>query len=135
MESTLHQEEDLRDNWNRKFCNRMQKRTGKPGVNTDRIFQCIVIERFIQDEANVAILGAEDSAESGHSGDNGDSAFSKVIAEILSNYDGNDGNGEDEEVAAVNEEVAAANTADENADENVMAVATVCPRRSHCLHL
>jgi hypothetical protein len=69
-ETTLPQGEDLPDNWNRKLCNRMQKPTGKPGAITDRIFRCRAIERRIQDEANVAILGV-DLAESGHSGDDG----------------------------------------------------------------
>ncbi len=50
METVLRRGEDLRDNWNKKLCNRMQKPTGKPGVNTDRIFRCIEIERRIQDE-------------------------------------------------------------------------------------
>ncbi len=39
MESTLRRGEDLRDNWNRKLCNRMQKPTGKPGVLSDRIYR------------------------------------------------------------------------------------------------
>jgi len=69
-------------------------------------------------------LGA-DSANSGHSGDDGDSALSEVIAENSFDYDSNDGDGEDEEVLAVNEEVAAVYAADVNADENVVAVATV----------
>ncbi len=50
-ELTLRRGEDLRENWNKKLCNRMQKLTGKPGVNTDRMFRCIEIERRIQDEA------------------------------------------------------------------------------------
>ena len=104
----------------------MQKPTGKPGVLSDRIYRCIAIERRIQDEANAAILGA-DSAESGHSGEDGD-ALLQVIAENSSDYDGNYGDGEDEEVAAVNVEVAAVNAADENANENAVAVATVRPR-------
>ena len=80
METVLRRGEDLRDNWNKKLCNRMQKPTGKPGVNTDHIFRCIEIERRIQDEAAAAILGAE-SAESAHSRDDGKSAFSDVAAE------------------------------------------------------
>ena len=59
METVLCWGEDLRDNWTKKLCNRMQKPTGKPGENTDRIFRCIAIERRIQDEAAAAILGAE----------------------------------------------------------------------------
>jgi hypothetical protein len=62
--------EDLRDNWNRKLCNCMQKPTGKHGAITDRIFHCIMIKRRIQDEANAAILGVN-SADSGHSGNDG----------------------------------------------------------------
>ena len=80
METVLRRGEDLRDNWNKKLCNRMQKPTGKPGVNTDRIFRCIEIERRIQDEAAAAILGA-DSAESAHSRDNGESALLDVAPE------------------------------------------------------
>ena len=118
--------EDLWDNWNRKLCNRMQKPTGKPGVLSDRIYRCIAIECRIQDEANAAILGT-DSAESGHSGDDGDSALSEVVAENSFNYVGNDGDEEDEEVAAVNEEVAAVNVADVNEDDNAAAIATVNP--------
>ena len=38
METVLLWGEDLQDNWNKKLCNRMQKPTGKPSVNTDRIF-------------------------------------------------------------------------------------------------
>ena len=34
-EVTLRRGEDLRDNWNKKLCNRMQKPTGKPGEQTD----------------------------------------------------------------------------------------------------
>jgi len=127
MESTLCQGEDLWDNWNRKLCNRMQKPTGKPGVLSDRIYRCIAIECRIQDEANAAMLGT-DSAESGHSGDDGDSALSEVVAENSFNYVGNDGDEVDEEVVAVNEEVAAVNVADVNADDNAAAVATVNPR-------
>jgi hypothetical protein len=112
MESTLRRGEDLRDNWNKKLCNRMLKPTGKPGaVLTDRIFRCIAIERRIQDEANAAILGA-DSAESGHSGNDGDSALSEVVADNSFDYVGNDGDEEDEVVAAVNEVVAAVNATD-----------------------
>ena len=72
-------------------------------------------------------MGA-DSADSGHSGDDGNSTLSEVIAENSFNYDGNDGDREDEEVVAVHEEVVAVYAADENADENVVAVATVCHR-------
>ena len=119
---------DLRDNWNKKLCNRMQKPTGKPGVNTDRIFRCIEIERRIQDEAAAAILGAE-SAESAHSRDDGDSALSDVenVDRTQDPFDpafdpalddvGNDGDEEDEEVVAVN-------AVD---DENEAAVAMVHP--------
>ena len=77
MEAVLRRGEDVRDNWNKKLCNRMMKPTGKPGVNNDRIFRCIEIERRIQDEAAAAILGAE-SAESAHSRDEGDRALSDV---------------------------------------------------------
>ncbi len=37
-ETTLHQGEDLQENWNKKLWNCMQKPTGKPGVLQDRIF-------------------------------------------------------------------------------------------------
>jgi hypothetical protein len=121
METVLRRGEDIRDNWNRKLCNRMQKPTGKPGVNTDRIFHCIEIERRIQDEAAAAILGAE-SAESAHSGDDGESALSDVAAE--EDDVGNDGDEEDEEVVAVN---AAGD------DENETAVAMVRPPRPQSL--
>ena len=57
MEALLRRGEDLRDNWNKKLCNRMQKPTGKPGVNTDRIFRCIEIERRIQDDAATGHFG------------------------------------------------------------------------------
>ena len=43
-EGTLHQGEDLRDNWTRKLCNRMQKRTGKLGLISNRIYCCIATE-------------------------------------------------------------------------------------------
>ena len=132
MESTLCWGEDLWDNWNQKLCNRMQKPIGKTGVLSDRIFRCIEIERHIQDEANAAILGS-DLAESSHSGDDGDSALLEGIAENLFDYVGNDGDEEDEEVVAVNEEVAAVNAADENVNKNVMAVATVRPPRPQSL--
>ncbi len=120
METVLRWGEDLRDNWIKKLCNRMQKPTGKPGVNTNRIFRCIEIEHRIQDEAAAAILGAE-SAEFAHSRDDGDSALSDVIAEdpfdpALDDV-GNDGDEEDEEVVAVN-------AAD---DENAAVVAIVRP--------
>jgi hypothetical protein len=65
MEATICWGEDLRDNWTRKLCNRMQKPTSKPGAASDRIFQCMEIEHCIEDEANAAILGV-DSAESGY---------------------------------------------------------------------
>jgi len=121
METVLRRGEDLRDNWNRKLCNRMQKPTGKPGVNNDRIFRCIEIERRIQDKAAAAILGV-DSAESAHSRDDGESTFSNVEEEDPSdpalNDVGNDGDEEDEEVVSVN-------AAD---DENEAMVAIVHPR-------
>ena len=129
MEEVLRRGEDVRDNWNKKLCNRMMKPTGKPGVNNDRIFRCIEIERRIQDEAAAAILGAE-SAESAHSRDDGDSALSDVenVDRTQDPFDpafdpalddvGNDGDEEDEEVVAVN-------AAD---DENAAAVAMVRPR-------
>jgi hypothetical protein len=94
----------------------MQKPTGKPGVNTDRIFRCIAIERRIQDEAAAAILGA-DLAESAHSGDDGESALSDVAPE---DDLGNDGDEEDEEVVAVN--------AAEDDDENEAAVVRPRPQ-------
>jgi len=123
MEATLRRGEDLRDNWNRKLCNRMQKPTGKPGVLTDLIFRCIEIERRIQDEANAAILCA-DLVESGHSLDDGDSALSEVVADSNVLFDDvrNDDDGDEEEE---DEEVVAVNAPD---DENVAAVAMVCPR-------
>ena len=123
METVLRRGEDLRDNWNKKLCNRMQKPTGKPGVNTDRIFRCIEIERRIQDEAAAAILGVE-SAESAHSRDDGESALSDVdqtqdpFDPALDDVGNDGGDKEDEEVVAVN-------AAD---DENVAAVAMVRPR-------
>jgi hypothetical protein len=81
MEATLCRGEDLRDNWNRKLCNRMQKPTGKPDVLSDCIYRCIaIVKHCIQDEANASILGA-DWAESGHSHDNGDSALSEVVVD------------------------------------------------------
>jgi hypothetical protein len=46
----------------------MQKPTGKPGEQTDRIFRCIEIERCIQDAANAAMLGVS-LGESLHSRD------------------------------------------------------------------
>ena len=72
----------------------------------------------------MAILGV-DSAESGHSGNDGNSALSEVVAENSFNYVGNDGDEEDEGVAAVNEEVAAVNVADVSTDDNGTAVAAV----------
>ena len=80
-EPTLRRGEDLRDNWNKKLCNRMIKPTGKPGAKTDRIFRCIAIERRIQDAANAAILGI-DSAESGHSRDDDGSNDSSIVSEV-----------------------------------------------------
>ena len=123
MEATLRRGEDLRDNWNRKLCNRMQKPTGKPVVLTNRIFRCIEIEQRIQDEANAAILCA-DLAESGHSLDDGDNALSEVVADSNMFFDDvrNDDDGDEEEE---DEEVVAVNAPD---DENVAAVAMVCPR-------
>jgi hypothetical protein len=47
MEVTLCRAEDLRDNWNQKLCNRMQKPMGKPSAISSRILQCIEIERRI----------------------------------------------------------------------------------------
>jgi hypothetical protein len=123
METVLCRGEELRDNWNKKLCNRMQNLTGKPGVKTDRIFRCIEIERCIQDEAAAAmILGAE-SVESAHSRDDGESAFSDVVEEdpfdpALDDVGNGGGDEEDEEVVAVN-------AAD---DENAEAVAIVHPR-------
>ena len=69
-ETTLCRGEDLCDNWNKKLCNRMQKLTDKPGALTDRIFCCLAIERRIQDEANMAILG-ENLAELSHDREGG----------------------------------------------------------------
>ena len=123
MEAVLRRGEDLRDNWNKKLCNRMQKPTGKPGVNTDRIYRCIEIERCIQDEAAAAILGVE-SAESAHSRDDGESALLDVdltqdpFDPALDDVGNDGGDEEDEEVVAVN-------AVD---DENVAAVAMVRPR-------
>ena len=94
-EPTLRRGEDLRDNWNRKLCNRMQKPTGKPGAKTDRIFRCIAIERRIQDAANAAILGI-DSAESRHSRDDGSN-----VSSIVSEVDAAAGGGGDSRGAAV----------------------------------
>ena len=97
METLLRWGEDFRDNWNKKLCNRMQKPTGKPGVLTNRIYRCIEIERRIQDEANVAILGA-DLAESGHSRNDGNSALLEVVANNrLFDLVGNDDDGDEEE--------------------------------------
>jgi hypothetical protein len=78
--TTLHQGEDLQENWNKKLCNRMKNPTGKPGVLQDRIFQCIDIEHCIEAEANAAILGA-DLVESSPSHDDGSSNYSDVIEE------------------------------------------------------
>ncbi len=74
-ETTLCQGEDLRDIWNKKLCNHMQKPTGKPGALTDHIFRCLAIERRIQDKANAAILGAN-LAKSSHGRDDGSSLLS-----------------------------------------------------------
>jgi len=84
----------------------MQKPTGKPDENTDRIFRCIAIERRIQEEAAAAILGAG-SAVSAHSRDDGDSALSNVAAEdpfdpALDDVGNDGGDEEDEEVVVVN---------------------------------
>jgi hypothetical protein len=116
MEATLHWGEDLWDIWNRKFCNCMQKLTGKPGATSDCIFQCMAIEHCIQDEANVSILGA-DSAESGHSCDDGNSALSDVVADDAFDDVVDDGDKDNDEVVAVNA-----------ADENAAAVAMASPR-------
>jgi len=93
----------------------MQKLTGEPGVLSGRIYRCMEIERCIQDEANAAILGA-DSVESGHSRNDGDSALLEVLEDIVFCDVGNDGDEEDEKVAAVN-----------TVDENAAAVAMVRP--------
>ena len=116
MEVTLCRGEDLWDNWNRKLCKRMQKPTCEPGVLSDRIYWCMEIEHHIQDEANVAILGA-DLAESGHSRNNDGSAFLEVLEDIAFGDVGNDGDEEDEEVTAVYA-----------VDENAAAVAMVPSR-------
>jgi hypothetical protein len=118
MEATLRRGEDLWDIWNRKLCIRMQKPMGKPGVASDCIFQCMAIERCIQDEANVAILGA-DSAESGHSCNNGDSALLDVVANDAFDDVGDDGDEDDDEVVTVN-------AVDENAA--AVAMASPCPQ-------
>ncbi len=55
----------------------MQKPTGKPGAQTERIFWCIAIERHIQDEATAVMLGV-DSAESNHSRDIGSGSLSEI---------------------------------------------------------
>ncbi len=127
MEATLRWAEDLRDNWNRKLCNRMRKPMGKPSAISDCILRCIEIERHIQDKANVAILGV-DSAESVHSRDDGDRALSDVGVDDALDDVGNDGDEDDVEVAAVNtvdENDAAVPT---NVDANIAAVATAHPR-------
>jgi hypothetical protein len=108
-EANLRRGEDLRDNWNKKLCNRMIKPTGKPGLIRNRIVRCIAIERRIMEKANAAILGV-DSAESGHSGNDGDSAFSNVMEDGAEAADGgvafqfsgehDEGGKEDEEVTA-----------------------------------
>jgi hypothetical protein len=108
-ELTLRLGADLRENWNKKLCNRMQKPKGKPGANADRIFRCIEIERCIQDEATAAILGA-DSAKSAHSRDDGKSALSDVAPEDNFRIGGDE---EDEKVVAVN-------AADDNKNESAV---------------
>jgi hypothetical protein len=45
--TTLCRGEGLRENWNKKLCNHMQKPTGKPGAFQDRIFRCIDIKHRI----------------------------------------------------------------------------------------
>ncbi len=116
-ELTLRRGEDLRENWNKKLCNCMQKPTDKPSVNTDRIFRCIEIECRIQDEAATAILGA-DSAESAHSRYDGKSALLDFAPE---DDLGNDGDEDDEDkVVAVN--------ATEDDDENEAAVVRPNPQ-------
>jgi hypothetical protein len=114
MEATLCRGEDLWDNWTRKPCNRMQKPTGKPGAVSNRIFQCMEIERHIQ-EANRAILGV-DSVESGHSRNDGSSTLLDIVAGDGFNDVRDDGDENDDEVAAVNA-----------AHGNVVAVAMASP--------
>ena len=58
-----------------------------------------------------------DSAESGHSHDNGNSALLDVVADDAFGDVGDDGDEDDDEMAAVNA-----------ADENVVAVAMASPR-------
>ncbi len=87
-ETTLRHGEDLRDNWNKKLCNRMQMPTGKPVAQRDRIFRCIAIERRIQDEANAAILGV-DSSESSHRRDDGSSFCSDTDIVVAGRGGGN----------------------------------------------
>ncbi len=126
MEATLFPAEDLRDNWNRKLCNRMQKQTGKPSAISERILQCIEIKRCIQDKANAAILGV-DSTEPGHSRDDGDSALSDVGVDDALNDVGDDGDEDDVEVAAVNTVDESDATVPKTADANIAAVATARP--------
>jgi hypothetical protein len=126
MEATLRRAEDLRDNWNRKLCNRMQKPTGKPSAVSDCILRCIEIERHIQDKANAAILGV-DSAESVHSCNDGDRALSDVGVDDALDDVGNDGDEDDVEVAAVNTADENDATVPTNVDVNIAAVATARP--------
>jgi hypothetical protein len=79
-EATLCHGEDLRDNWIKKLCNRMQKPSGEPGKHCDRILHCIEIKHCIMDAARVAMLGVA-SAESGHSCNDNSSIVSSIVAD------------------------------------------------------
>jgi len=57
-EHKLRTEEDLLNNWVRKFCNNFKNPTGSTGDIADQIHRCIEIERCIQQQSKSGILGA-----------------------------------------------------------------------------
>jgi hypothetical protein len=60
-ESTKRDTDNLKRHYVPNLCQSMKKPTGKPGENTNRVLQCIAIERKIMDKTYSGMLDIEEN--------------------------------------------------------------------------
>ena len=64
---------DVKKHWIKNLCNGMKKPTGSTGEKTDRVHQCIAIEKQILDKTNSGLLGISSDDEDEGGGTNNES--------------------------------------------------------------
>ena len=88
---------DVKKHWIKNLCNGMKKPTGSTGEKTDRVHQCIAIEKQILDKTNSGLLGISSDDEDEGGGTNNESVH------VFDVEGGEEGKEEESDIEIVND--------------------------------